>query len=223
MTLSGTFAYAGGSTDQYGTWNSGGPTYNVQAGGSNIANNQVTLNNQWSTISGKVDSVAGDAAVQGAAAGNLIDITTMNDTRVQNNQIVGPQAAIGSDISTSISNLGGSVGLSNQVVCNGASISTDPTLTQINSNQECHATDPSALSNLHASNITGDVSMQSSALGNTFEADSNAPNMPIVQNQLNNSMVASTLNATIHNVNGSVGLQSSAIGNQGQILHYSTN
>ena len=40
----------------------------------------------------------GDAAVQGAAAGNMMDITTMNNTAVNNSQIVGAGAAIGSNI-----------------------------------------------------------------------------------------------------------------------------
>ena len=60
------------------------------------------------------------------------------------------------------------------------------------------------------------------ALGNSFEADSNAPNMPIVTKQFNNSMSASTVHANVSNVGGSTSLTSSAIGNTAQIIHYST-
>jgi hypothetical protein len=47
--------------------------------------------------------------------------------------------------------------------------------------------------------------------------------MPIVSNQINNSMVASTVHANVSNVGGSTSLTSSAIGNTAQIIHYSTN
>ena len=161
--------------------------------------------------------------VQGAAAGNLIDITTMNNTKVQNSQIVGPNAAIGSNVNTNVTNVWGSVGIPNQAVCNGASVSTDPTLTAVNSYQKCDASDPASAINTNVSNIAGDAVIQNSALGNSFEADSNAPNMPIVTQQYNNAMSASTVNANVSNVGGSTSLTSSAIGNTAQIIHYSAN
>jgi hypothetical protein len=167
--------------------------------------------------------VGGDVAAMGAAAGNLVDITTMNNTFVNNSQIVGPKAVIGSNINLDANNVWGSVGIQNQVLCNGASVSTDPTWSATTSNQECHATDPSSAINTNITNIAGDAAIQSSALGNSFEADSNAPNMPIHTNQLNASTVASTINANAFNVAGSVGMSSSAIGNTAQIIHYSTN
>ena len=161
--------------------------------------------------------------VQGAAGGNMIDITTMNNTRVQNSQTVGPNAAIDSNVNTNVSNIWGTVNVSNQSVCNGASVSTDPTLTAVNSYQKCNASDPAAALTTNISNIAGDAVVQNSALGNSLEADSNAPNMPIVSNQINNSMVASTVHANVSNVGGSTSLTSSAIGNTAQIIHYSTN
>ena len=166
--------------------------------------------------------MGGDAVAQGAAAGNLIDITTMNNTRVNNNQIVGPDATIGSNISLDANKVWGSVGIQNQVICNGASVSTDPVLTAVHSNQECHATDPYSQINTNISNIAGNAVIQGSALGNSFEADSNAPNMPIMTRQINNSGVVSNINANVFNVGGSVGFSSSAIGNTAQIIHYST-
>lgn len=215
-------AFAG---DEYGTWNNG-PAWqddSQQGIGSMIMNGQVNLNSNWSNLNGSFDTVGGNLVAQGAAAGNMIDITTMNNTRVRNNQIVGPQANVGSNISMDANNVWGGVGISNQVLCNGASVSTDPTLTAVRSNQECHATDPYSSVRANITNIAGDAVIQGSALGNTFEADSNAPNFPIMSRQLNSSGVVSNVRANMFNVGGSVGLSSSAIGNTSQIIHYGTN
>lgn len=220
-------AFAGG---QYGTWNDGsswsggaGQTNSQSGSGSQIINGQVNLNTNWSNLNGSFDTVGGDLVGQGAAAGNMIDITTMNNTRVQNNQIVGPQSNIGSNINMDANNVWGGVGISNQVLCNGASVSTDPTLTAVRSNQECHATDPYSSIKTNITNIAGDAVIRGSSLGNSFEADSNAPNFPIMSKQLNNSGVVSNVHANMFNVGGSVGLSSSAIGNTSQIIHYNTN
>ncbi len=193
------------------------------AGGSQILNNQINLQTNWSNLSGSVDTVGGDVVVQGNAGGNMVDVTTMNDTRVNNNQYVGPNATIGSNVSVDVNNVAGNVGITNQAICNGASVSTDPILTAIKSNQACHATDPYSEINTNISNIGGNAVVQGSALGNSFQADSNAPNFPIVSKQLNNSGVVSNVNANVFNAAGTVGLSSSAIGNNSQIIHYSTN
>jgi hypothetical protein len=191
--------------------------------GSQIMNGQVNLQTNWASLNASVDTVGGDVVAQGSAAGNLIDITTMNDTRVQNNQIVGPNATVGSNVAIDANNVWGNVGIQNQAVCNGASVSTDPVLTAVKSNQECHATDPYSGITTNVSNVAGNAVIQGSALGNSFEADSNAPNMPIMSHQLNNSGVVSNVNANLYNVGGSVGLSSSAIGNTSQVIHYTTN
>ena len=192
-----------------------------QPSGSNIINGQINLQSQFSNLSGNIDGIGGDAVVQSAAAGNMIDITTMNNTRVQSSQIVGPNAAIDTNINTSVSNVWGSVGVTSQAICNGANISTDPTLSAANSYQKCDATDPASSIKANIANIGGDAVVQSMALGNSFEADSNAPNMPIVTRQINNSMGASTVHANVSNIGGSTSLTSSAIGNTAQIIHYS--
>jgi hypothetical protein len=216
LALTATASMAGGD-QQYGTWNNG-----PSQGGSQILNNQINLQTNWSNLNVTVDTVGGDAVAQGAAGGNLIDITTMNNTRVQNSQIVGQDAAIGSTINMDANKVWGSVGIQNQVICNGASVSTDPILTSVHSSQECHATDPYSRINTNISNVAGDAVIQGSALGNSFEADSNAPNMPIMTRQLNNSASVSTVNGNAFNVGGSVGFSSSAIGNTSQIIHYNT-
>ncbi len=221
LALSATSALAGGYGDQqYGSW---GDQSSQSGVGSQILNNQINLQNNWSTIKGSADTVGGDVVAQGSAGGNLIDITTMNNTRVFNSQIVGPNANIGSNINLDTNNVWGSVGIQNQVLCNGASVSTDPVLTAVQSNQECHAQDPYSSIKTNISNLAGNAVIQGSALGNSFEADSNAPNMPIFSRQLNNSGVVSNVNANIFNAGGSVGMSSSAIGNTSQIIHYNTN
>ena len=217
-SLTATSAFAGG---EYGSW--GNDSSYSGGAGSNVLNGQVTLQTQWSNINTVIDSVGGDAALQGAAAGNLVDIMTMNDTRVNSSQFVGPNAAIGSNIIADVSNVWGSVGISNQALCNGASVSTDPILTAVRSSQECRASDPAALIDARVNGVVGDMAVQSLAMGNTFETDSNAPNFPVVTNQINGSIGASTINMSAFNIGGSMSLTSGAIGNKAQILHYSTN
>src|SRR5260221_13503543 len=158
----------------YGTWN------DPPGAGSQINNNQLSQQNSWSNLHVTVDTIGGDVAAQGAAAGNPIDITTMNNTTVTNNQVVNGGATIGSNISLDANKVWGSVGVQNQVICNGASVSTDPILTSVQSNQECHAVDPYSQINANITNLAGNAVIQGSALGNSFEADSNAPNMPIM-------------------------------------------
>lgn len=203
-----TIACAAGSTD---------PT---QAG-SRILNGQVNFNASVSTLNTTVHGVHGDVAGQSVAGGNVIDITTMNDTNVINNQY-NKSVTIDSTINGRVGDVGGSVGYTSQAVCNSAGVSTDPTTTAITSNQECRSIDPSSTVNAKAYNIGGDVGLASSAVGNTFEADSNASNMPVDTNQINSSFVHSTVNGNVSNVGGSVAATSAAIGNNAQIIHYST-
>jgi hypothetical protein len=191
--------------------------------GSQILNNQINLQTNWSSLTGSVDTVGGDVVVQGNAAGNLVDVTTMNDTRVTNSQTVSSNATIGSTVAVDVNNVWGSVGITNQAICNGASVSTDPILTAVKSNQACHATDPYSEINTNISNIGGNAVVQGMAVGNKLETDSNAPNFPIMSRQLNNSGVVSNVNANVFNAAGTVGLSSSAVGNTAQVLHYSTN
>jgi hypothetical protein len=182
----------------------------------------VNFNAAVSTLNTSAYSIKGDVAGQSVAGGNAIDITTMNDTTVTNSQY-NKSTTIDSTINAGVGNIGGSVGYTSQSVCNSAGISTDPNVTAINSNQECRSIDPSSTINANIANIGGDVGLQSSSVGNTLEADSNANNMPVVNNQINSSFVQSKVNASVSNVGGSVAATSSAIGNNGQIIHYTTN
>jgi hypothetical protein len=217
LALSTSTAFAQG----VGTWSD--QSQQSSGVGSQILNNQINLQTNWSSLTGSVDTVGGDVVVQGNAAGNLVDVTTMNDTRVTSNQTVGSNATIGSSVAVDVNNVWGSVGITNQAICNGASVSTDPILTAVKSNQACHATDPYSEINTNISNIGGNAVVQGMAVGNKLETDSNAPNFPIMSRQLNNSGVVSNVNANVFNAAGTVGLSSSAVGNTAQVLHYSTN
>ncbi len=190
--------------------------------GSQVSNIQENNAVNWSNLNGKVDTVQGDVVVQGAAGGNMMDITTMSNTFVSSDQYVGFNGSIGSNINVGINNVGGSVGIGNQVVCNSLGVSTEPVWTATQSAQTCNASDPSGEIHANVSNVYGDAIFQSSVMSNKFEVDSNAPNMPVFNSQLNNSAVSSTVNAKVFNLGGSTMLSSSAIGNTGQVIHYST-
>ncbi len=201
---------------EYGTWNDNG------AIGSLVVNDQVNLQTNWSNMSGVVDTVGGDVVAQGAAAGNIVDVITMDNTRVFNNQIVSSDATIGSNVALDANNVWGSVGVSNSSLCNGASVSTDPVLTSVNSYQECGAKDPYTGTSAFVTNIAGNAVFQNSAISNSFEADSNAPNFPVFNKQINNSSAISNMAVNAFNVGGTVGMQSSAIGNTARVIHYNT-
>jgi hypothetical protein len=202
-----TLAFAGSSSDQ--------------SGGSQILNGQIALHTAISSLHTTVDGVGQDVGVQSVAAGNTLDVTTMNDTHVTNNQYTS-SIDISSDLGAAVTNVGGSVGVQGQAVCNSASISTDPNITKINNTQECDAIDPTSMANVYANGIGGDFSLSNSAIGNSLEADSNAANMPITTTQINHSNVNAMTTANVSNVAGSVSVTSAAIGNNAQIVHYST-
>ena len=190
--------------------------------GSNILNGQVNFNASVSTLNTSVYNTGGDVVGQSVAGGNAVDITTMNDTTVNNNQYQQEHDdRFRRSMRASATSAAASATRS-QAACNSASVSTDPTLTAVNSNQECRSIDPSSTINANIANIGGDVGLASSSVGNTFEADSNASNMPVSTKQINTSFVQSKVNTNVANVGGTVSATSAAIGNNAQILHYTT-
>jgi len=190
-------------------------------GTSNILNGQVNLNNQTATLNLNSSNVQGDMTGGAAAGGNAIDVTTMNNTNVINNQYVSTKN-IDSDVYANVDGVGGSTALSSQAVCNSASISMDPTSTNVDSTQECKAIDPSATMQANVSNVWGDVSLSSAAVSNTFEEDTNAPYGNVNNWQINRAAVNASTTANITNVGGSATATATAIGNTGQIIHYAT-
>lgn len=189
--------------------------------GSQILNGQVSLHTSISTLQTVIDNVGQSVGVQSTAAGNALDVTTMNDTHVNNDQYAST-IDISSDLGARVTNVGGDVAIQGQAVCNSASISTDPNITAITSKQQCDAVDPTSRAYVDASNIGGSFSLANSAVGNTFEADSNAQNMPVDTLQINHSNVNAVTTANVSNVAGTVSVTSAAIGNNAQIIHYST-
>lgn len=197
-------AYADGSTDP---------------ANSDILNGQVDFHIAQSTLNVNVDNAAGNVSGQSVTGGNAVDIVTMSDTEVTNNQYV-TSVNIDSDMNANVHNTGGTVSLTSQAVCNSASVSMDPTSTNVYSNQECEANDPSATLNANVGNINNDVSLASTGEGNDFEEDTNAKYGAVQNYQVNESSVYSTENANVANVNGNVTVSSAAIGNNAQIVHY---
>jgi len=201
------------------TWNPPAPGF-PGFDGTIVLNSQINLQNNWSNLNVGVAKVGGDVVGQGAAAGNLLDVITMNNTYVNSSQIVGPGAAIGSNINMDVNKVWGSVGIQNEAVCNGVSVSTDPLQTAIYAHQQCQAADPFSGINANIRNVAGDAVIQGSAMGNLFESDSNAVNMPITTRQINNAVNTSNINSNVYNVGGSVGFSSSAIGNSSRVIQY---
>jgi len=205
---------------EYGTWNDN----SLQQGaiGSLVVNDQVNTVTNWSNLSGVVDTVGGDVVAMGAAAGDIVDVITMDNTRAFNNQIVSNSATIGSNVALDANNVWGSVGVNNSSLCNGASVSTDPFLTSVKSYQECNARDTYTGTSAFVTNIGGNAVFQGSAISNSFEADSNAPNFLVFNKQINGSSAISNMAVNAFNVGGTIGMQSSAIGNTARVIHYNT-
>jgi hypothetical protein len=194
---------------------------NTSNAGSQILNGQIALHTSISTLQTVIGNVGESVGVQSVAAGNVLDVTTMNDTHVSNDQYTST-IDISSDLGARVTDVGGDVGITGQAVCNSAGVSTDPTITAITSKQVCDAVDPASRAYVDATNIGGSFSLANSALGNTFEADSNASNMPVNTTQINRSSVNAVTTANVSNVAGTVSVTSAAIGNNAQVLHYST-
>lgn len=211
MALTTNLAYAG---------NNNTPSY-PQHQGSEILNGQVNLQSQAATLNTNIQNVEGGVAGQAVSGGNVLNVVTMQNSNVTNNQYVS-SVSVSSKVNADVKNIGGSVSLLSQAVCNSADISTDPTTTKVYSNQECNAKDPSAAMNANLANIGGDVSLATAAIANTFSEDTNSPNAAVQNYQINKSGTFATSNTTVSNVGGDVSISAAAIGNNAQIVHYST-
>jgi len=186
---------------------------------SDIVNGQITFSDSISHVNVDVGNVWGDVNAQSVAGGNSLDVTTMNDTNLTNNQYT-QAGSIAADLNANARQVSGDVDLSAQAFCNNASVSTDPNNVSVYSAQECHASDPSTAVNATVQDVAGNVSVSGSSIGNSFEEDTNAPNAQVQNYQLNDSQLAATVNASVWNVKGSVDISGAAIGNSAQIIHY---
>lgn len=193
-------------------WNNGGT--------SNVLNGQINLKSDISQLNTQITNIAGGVDSESNAGGNNAEIYTMNNTNVDNSQIVGNSADIVATQNVQVQNTGGGVNLQAQAVCNGADISTDPHDVNVNSYQECDATDPYAQLNANVNTAGGDTSLLATAVGNTFSEDTNAPNSYVVNRQVNTSTEDSVINSAVSNVYGNLTITSTAIGNTATIVHY---
>ncbi|HEX4859764.1 MAG TPA: hypothetical protein VFV07_00915 [Rhizomicrobium sp.] len=202
-----------------GSASDNGAAPNGNTNESDIINKQINLDTVWNNTNVTVDNVNGDVNGQASAVANAFQAVTMNNTIVNNSQYASG-AAVGSDLNSQITNINGSVNMSNQVACNNADVSTDPAYTVVNSKQQCAVGDPSQATNVFAAQIQNDVNVQGSVAANVYTEDTNAKYNFVNTNQINQSAVNSTTNVQAYNVGGSVNVSSSAVGNTAQVVHY---
>src|SRR5271163_4158954 len=133
---------------------------NNNSDGSIVLNGQVDLHLSSSNVNTNITNTAGNVAGTSASVGNNLEVVTMDDASVNNNQYVS-SVSISADQNANVQNAGGTVTLQSQATCNAADVSTDPHTTTVNSTQECQANDPSALLNATVTNTGNDVSLSS--------------------------------------------------------------
>jgi hypothetical protein len=183
-----------------------------------VINGQVNLGTIWSQLDTDLHDVHGDAGAAAAAVGNSAEIITFSDTQVESDQY--NNGVIGSELNARVRGIGGDVGLTATSLCNGLTVSTDPRVTSVNSKQNCDAKDPSAYIDANVSHVAGSVGIQSSAVANQIEIDSNAPKFPITNQQINHGDVISNVRARISHIGGSASVSAAAAGNTAQIIQY---
>jgi len=193
------------------------PAFAADYGNAEIINGQLNFAPVWSTLNTTIDTVDGDVGVASQAVGNTVNIFTMSNTWVENNQV--QNGNVGAEVNIEATGVGGNLLIGATALCNGASVSTDPDVTAVNSNQVCGAKDPAATVNADVSNVAGGVGIAAMAVSNQIQVDSNANNFPMNSWQENRAGTYSTVNATISNV-GAVDLQSTAVGNSATFIHY---
>lgn len=179
----------------------------------------MNCSNVWSKIDAHVDDVGeGDFGAVTAAVGNTAQIFTLSDTFVENDQK--NEAFIGAQTDVNASNINGWVGLGATALCNGASVSTDPATTAVNSRQFCGGSDPQANINATLSNVSGGVGVAGTAVGNQLQVDSNAKYFPVNNHQVSTAPIQANVNVNLSHVGGPVSITASAVGNTAQIIHY---
>ena len=208
-----------GQVASSGSASDSGAAPNGNTNESDIINKQINLDTVWNNTNVTVDNVNGDVNGQASATANAFQAVTMNNTIVNNNQYASG-AAVGSDLNAQVTNINGSINMSNQVSCNNADVSTDPAYTVVNSKQQCAVGDPSQATNVFAAQVQNDVNVAGSVAANVYTEDTNAKYNFVNTNQLNQSAVNSTTNVNAYNVGGSVNVSSSAVGNTAQVVHY---
>ena len=77
----------------------------------NVLNGQITFGAQWSTVNTTVNGAGGDVIVQSQGAGNVLDLTTFNNTNVDSTQEA-DSTNIGSTVNANVSNVYGGVSIS---------------------------------------------------------------------------------------------------------------
>lgn len=191
--------------------------YEYDYGTAEVINGQVNFGSVWSNINVTVDGVEDTVTAVTQSVGNTVNVYTMSDTYVDNVQV--QNGDVGAEVTIDTWGVGGDVLVGATSLCNGASISTDPDVTAINSSQSCNANDPVSSIDANVSNVGGGVGMSAVAVSNQIQVDTNAANFPINSYQESGADTFANINATISGAT-QVDLQSSAVGNTATFIHY---
>jgi len=201
-----------------GSWSDGDEGFGYHENKSaEVINGQLNLGDVWSQIDTSIKHVDGDVGSANVAVGNTAEVFTFSDTSVENDQA--SWGAIGAKTNAKVRGVGGDVTFTATSLCNGLTVSTDPRVTAVNSKQVCGSADPSARVNANISHVAGGVGIQTTAVGNQIEVDSNAAKFPVTSSQVNHGSVISGVNARIRHV-GSAAVSATAAGNTAQIIQY---
>ena len=185
--------------------------------GAFIINGQLNFGDVWTTLDVESNYIDTDVAAVVSAVGNNVMVVTMSNTIVENDQ--SQFGNVGAVINANAIGVRGDAIYSATALCNGATISTDPDVTSVTSNQNCGADDPLAEVNVHAYQTGGGVGVAATAVANQIQIDSNANHFPVNNFQQNVSDVNANVNAHITDA-WAVSLKASAVGNTAQIIHY---
>lgn len=195
-----------------------GCEWDCQPGEATIVNYQNSSGPVWSKINADVTNAEHDVNLQASSVGNTAEIVTLSDSEIASTQV--NSGDVGAVINSNVDSVAGYVQMDATAACNNIDVSTDPTVTVVNSEQTCNAADPSATINATVTNVGG-VGLSATAVGNQFTTDSNATHFPVTNSQNNSGAIIATVNATVHNV-GAVDMSATAVGNTAQIIHYNT-
>jgi hypothetical protein len=146
--------------------------------GSNVLNGQIDFQVTSSNLNTNVSTVNGSVSNASSAVGNNLEVVTMDNTVVTNNQYVSG-VSISADQTANVNAVSGSVNLQSQAICNAADVSTDPHVAAVSSNQVCNANDPSSYLAANVSNVGNGVTLGAQSIGNSFSEDTNAATMPV--------------------------------------------
>ena len=107
----------------------------VYAADTSVLNGQVNLADVFANNNLDIAHIGKTVTATATAVGNTVEIVTMQDSHVLNNQVA--TGNIAAALNVKASDIHGDVTFTSTALCNGASVSTDPTVTDVRSSQTC--------------------------------------------------------------------------------------